>query len=73
VPRFTPFPALRYRDREIDDLIAPPYDVLSDADLDALGGRSRFNITHVDVPRESTDPTGTCSRPPRCASGSTPG
>ena len=54
--RFTPFPALRYCDRDIDDLIAPPYDVLSDADLDELGARSRFNITHVDVPRESQGP-----------------
>ena len=53
MPRFTPFPALRYADRQIDDLIAPPYDVLSEADLDELGGRSRWNITHVDVPRES--------------------
>jgi uncharacterized protein (DUF1015 family) len=53
VPRFTPFPALRYCDPQIDDLIAPPYDVLSDADLDDLGARSRWNITHVDVPRES--------------------
>jgi uncharacterized protein (DUF1015 family) len=53
VPRFTPFPALRYCDPVIDDLIAPPYDVLSDADLDELGARSRWNITHVDVPRES--------------------
>jgi uncharacterized protein (DUF1015 family) len=52
VPRFTPFPALRFRDADIDDLIAPPYDVLSDADLDELGARSPFNITHVDVPRE---------------------
>lgn len=56
VPRFTPFPALRYRDPEIDDVIAPPYDVLSDADLDELGARSRWNITHVDVPRESAGP-----------------
>jgi len=56
VPRFTPFPALRYCDSEIDDLIAPPYDVLSDADLDELNARHRFNITHVDVPRESTGP-----------------
>ncbi len=56
VPRFTPFPALRYCDPEIDDLIAPPYDVLSDADLDELGARSRWNITHVDVPRESAGP-----------------
>lgn len=52
VPRFSPFPALRYSDSEIDDLIAPPYDVLSEADLDALNDRSRHNITHVDVPRE---------------------
>jgi uncharacterized protein (DUF1015 family) len=57
VPRFTPFPALRYSDHRIDDLIAPPYDVLSDADLDDLGGRSRWNITHVDVPRESAGPS----------------
>lgn len=56
VPRFTPFPALRYTDSTIDDLIAPPYDVLSDADLDALNDRDRFNITHVDVPRESDGP-----------------
>ncbi len=54
MPRFTPFPALRYSDRTLDDLIAPPYDVLSDADVDALNARSEFNITHVDVPREST-------------------
>jgi uncharacterized protein (DUF1015 family) len=56
VPRFTPFPALRYSDRSIDELIAPPYDVLSDADLDELAALSPFNITHVDVPRESQGP-----------------
>ncbi|NND75523.1 MAG: DUF1015 domain-containing protein [Ilumatobacter sp.] len=52
MPRFTPFSALRYRDRRLDDLIAPPYDVLSDDDIDELNARSPFNITHVDVPRE---------------------
>ncbi|MFK7918513.1 MAG: DUF1015 family protein, partial [Ilumatobacter sp.] len=52
MPRFTPFPALRYTDSEIHTLIAPPYDVLSDADLDALNALSPHNITHVDVPRE---------------------
>ena len=56
VPRFTPFPALRYCDTEIDDLVAPPYDVLSDADLDLLNARHPQNITHVDVPRESAGP-----------------
>ncbi len=55
MPRFTPFPALRYRDPELDDLVAPPYDVLSADDLDALGAAT-FNITHVDVPRESEGP-----------------
>ena len=53
VPRFTPFPALRYADRQIDDLIAPPYDVLSPTDVEELNKRHQFNITHVDVPHES--------------------
>ncbi len=40
VPRFEPFPALRYAaDVDLDDVIAPPYDVLSDADVDALAAR----------------------------------
>jgi uncharacterized protein (DUF1015 family) len=56
VPRFTPFPALRYRDRSLDDLVAPPYDVLSESDLDRLAARSEYNITHVDVPREQSGP-----------------
>ena len=56
MPRFTPFPALRYCDRTIDDVIAPPYDVLSEVDIDALNARSAFNITHVDVPRETAGP-----------------
>ena len=56
MPRFTPFAALRYSATSIDDLIAPPYDVLSPADLDALNAASEHNITHVDVPRESDGP-----------------
>lgn len=56
MPRFTPFPAVRYLDSELDDLIAPPYDVLSDAELDELNARDPHNITHVDVPRESDGP-----------------
>ena len=56
VPRFTPFPAIRYTTADLHDLVAPPYDVLSDADLDVLQARSPYNITHVDVPRESWGP-----------------
>jgi uncharacterized protein (DUF1015 family) len=56
VPRFEPFAALRYASSDgssgLDDLIAPPYDVLSEADIDALEARSEHNIVHVDVPRE---------------------
>lgn len=52
VPRFEPFPALRYVDADLSAVIAPPYDVLSDADLDVLEARHEHNIVHVDVPRE---------------------
>ena len=50
--RFEPFPALRYCADDLDDLVAPPYDVLSDAEVDELAARSPHNIVHVDVPRE---------------------
>ncbi len=52
MPRFEPFPALRYATAELSAVTAPPYDVLSDADVDALEARSAHNIVHVDVPRE---------------------
>ncbi len=53
MPRFTPFRAYRYAADDLAPLVAPPYDVLSDSDLDDLGARSDHNITHVDVPREA--------------------
>jgi uncharacterized protein (DUF1015 family) len=58
VPGFEPFPAVRYRAPldGLDDLIAPPYDVLSPADLTELETRSPHNIVHVDVPREEDGP-----------------
>ena len=52
VPRFEPFPAIRYAATNLDEVIAPPYDVLSEADLDQLEARHPHNIVHVDVPRE---------------------
>ncbi len=52
MPRFEPFAALRYAAADIDDLIAPPYDVLSETDVDELADRHTHNIVHVDVPRE---------------------
>jgi uncharacterized protein (DUF1015 family) len=53
VPRFEPFAALRYAPGEpLDDVTAPPYDVLSTADVEALRDRHPLNITAVDVPLE---------------------
>ena len=54
VPRFEPFRALRYSaaDVGLDDVIAPPYDVLSERDVDDLAASHPHNIVHVDVPRE---------------------
>ena len=51
VPRFEPFTALRYApDEPLDDVVAPPYDVLSLSEVDALLARHPHNIVAVDVP-----------------------
>jgi uncharacterized protein (DUF1015 family) len=51
VPRFEPFPAIRYApDTDYAAVIAPPYDVLSAADRAALAARSPHNIVRIDVP-----------------------
>ena len=56
MPRFLPFAALRYADVEhLATLVAPPYDVLSDAALDHYLALDEHNITHVDVPRGGDD------------------
>lgn len=56
MPRFEPFPALRYHRDPLQDVSAPPYDVLSEADRQALADRHPHNIVHVDVPLESQGP-----------------
>jgi uncharacterized protein (DUF1015 family) len=57
VPRFEPFAALRFSPTlSLDDVAAPPYDVLSDADVDALLARHPRNIVAIDVPREADGP-----------------
>lgn len=56
MPAFRPFTALRYADIEqLASLVAPPYDVLSDADVDRFAALDEHNITHVDVPRGGDD------------------
>lgn len=57
VPRFEPFPALRYAaGHRLDDVAAPPYDVLSTADVERLAAQHPHNIVRVDVPGPDHDP-----------------
>jgi uncharacterized protein (DUF1015 family) len=55
VPRFEPFAAIRYATDDLDSVIAPPYDVLSEADVDAFEARSPHNVVRIDVPRGGED------------------
>jgi uncharacterized protein (DUF1015 family) len=51
VPRFEAFRALRYAPfLNLDDVTAPPYDVISETDRDALCARHPNNIAHIDMP-----------------------
>lgn len=55
MPAFVPFRALRYAADDLAALIAPPYDVLSAAEVDALHASDPHNITRVDVPAGGDD------------------
>ncbi|MEA4945060.1 MAG: DUF1015 domain-containing protein [Propionicimonas sp.] len=56
MPGFVPFRALRYAPgTDLQAVIAPPYDVLSEADVAALAARDTHNIVTVDVPRGGDD------------------
>ena len=56
MPRFDAFRALRYSPRvDLDAVVAPPYDVVSDSDVEELAARDEHNIVHVDVPRDGSD------------------
>jgi uncharacterized protein (DUF1015 family) len=55
VPRFEPFAAIRYAADDLASVLAPPYDVLSDIDVDVLEARSPHNIVRIDVPRGGED------------------
>ena len=56
MPRFEPFRALRYDPELVNQVTAPPYDVLSPSDRDALAHRHPDNIVHIDLPLESDGP-----------------
>lgn len=57
VPRFEPFAALRYAaSLPLAEVTAPPYDVLSDRDVDELLARHPRNVVGLDVPRDCDGP-----------------
>ncbi|MEZ5216872.1 MAG: DUF1015 domain-containing protein [Ilumatobacteraceae bacterium] len=55
MPRFEPFTGIRYGSDadHLDAVTAPPYDVLSERDVDELLARHPHNIVAIDVPREA--------------------
>lgn len=57
VPRFEPFVALRYAPSfALNEVTAPPYDVLDADDVERLRALHPRNIVHLDVPREQDGP-----------------
>lgn len=56
MPRFAPFRAVHYpAGSDFPALLAPPYDVLSDEDVDHFAAKHERNIVWVDVPRGGDD------------------
>ena len=57
VPRFEAFRGARYdvTATNLDDVIAPPYDVVGNEEREMLAGRSPFNAIHLELPEP--DPT----------------
>ena len=51
MPRFRPFPGLRYdKSLPLDKVIAPPYDVVGPEQRAELAARHRANAIHVELP-----------------------
>jgi uncharacterized protein (DUF1015 family) len=53
VAEVRPFAAVRYDEESagpLEDLVAPPYDVLSPADRDAYRAKSPYNVVHLTLP-----------------------
>ncbi|MGI8686731.1 MAG: DUF1015 family protein [Acidimicrobiales bacterium] len=54
MPRFQPFSGVRYAatDGRLDDVLAPPYDVITAADREALVARSDHNAVRLELPAD---------------------
>ena len=60
MPRFEPFIGIRYDITSLDPALvtAPPYDVISPIDRDALLQNAPENVVRIDLPMGGTDPYG---------------
>ncbi|HVE93745.1 MAG TPA: DUF1015 domain-containing protein [Acidimicrobiales bacterium] len=58
MPRFSPFPGIRYDTERVPiaDVIAPPYDVVDADEQQRLESRSTFNSIRVELARADGDP-----------------
>jgi uncharacterized protein (DUF1015 family) len=57
VPRFEPFPGLRYSPshvKSLDDVVCPPYDVISEAERQILEARSPSNVVRLELPHDES-------------------
>jgi uncharacterized protein (DUF1015 family) len=55
VPVVSPFKALRYAAEQLDDLVAPPYDVISPEQRLGYLARSPHNVVHLTLPDTPED------------------
>lgn len=61
MPRFEPFPGLRYSPshvRSLDDVVCPPYDVISESQRQALEARSPYNVVRLELPHDEDPGSG---------------
>jgi uncharacterized protein (DUF1015 family) len=62
VATIRPFRALRYAERvagPLEELVAPPYDVISDEQRERLRARSPHNVVHLTLPDSEAEAAGT--------------
>ncbi|MGH9252344.1 MAG: DUF1015 family protein, partial [Acidimicrobiales bacterium] len=52
MPRFRPFPGIRYDLARValGDVVSPPYDVIDDGQRARLAARSPYNAVRIDLP-----------------------
>ena len=56
MPRFEPFPGIRYATPDLARVTAPPYDVIDADERVALAASHPANVVHIDLPVDGDDP-----------------